>query len=84
MGKAILTGAFNHETNTFSKNPTGIAEFEAYYAIFGEQILTKFRNVNHEQSGFIDCADQFGWELVPSVVATANPGGTVTKQAFER
>ena len=84
MGKAILTGAFNHETNTFSKNPSGIAEFEAYYAIFGEQILTKFRNVNHEQSGFIDCADQFGWELVPSVVATANPGGTVTKQAFER
>ena len=84
MDKVVLTGALNHETNTFSKNPTGIAEFEAYYAIFGAQIFTKFRNVNNEQAGFIDCAGQFGWELVPTVVATANPGGTVTKDAFER
>ncbi|MFZ9064559.1 MAG: M81 family metallopeptidase, partial [bacterium] len=45
MSRIVLTGDLNHETNTFSKNPTGIAEFEAYYAIFGEQILTKFRNV---------------------------------------
>ena len=83
LGKIVLTGSFNHETNTFSKTSTGIAEFEAYYPVFDEQILTKFRNVNHEQAGFIDCADQFGWKLVPTVVATANPGSTVTDEAFE-
>ena len=83
MKKNVLTGDFSHETNTFNQRPTGKAEFEAYYAIFGEQILTKFRNVNHEQAGFIDCADKYNWNLIPTVVATANPGGKVTKEAFE-
>ena len=31
-----------------------------------------FKNVNHEQAGFIDCADNYNWNLVPTVVATAN------------
>lgn len=84
MSRLVLTGDFNHETNTFNKRPTGLAEFEAYYAIFGEPILSRFRDVNHEQAGFIDCAEQYGWELVPTVVATANPGGTVTREAFNR
>ena len=84
MGQNVLTGNFSHETNTFNQRPTGKAEFEAYYAIFGEQILTKFRNVNHEQAGFIDCADNYNWNWIPTVVATANPGGKVTQDAFEQ
>ena len=84
MKKIVLTGDFSHETNTFNQRPTWKAEFEAYYAIFGEQILTKFRNVNHEQAGFIDCADKYNWNLIPTVVATANPGGKVTQEAFEQ
>ena len=82
MGQNVLTGDFSHETNTFNQRPTGKAEFEAYYAIFGEQILTKFRNVNHEQAGFIDCADKYNSNLIPTVFTTANPGGKVTKRAF--
>ena len=50
MKKIVLTGDFSHETNTFNERPTGNAEFEGYYAIFGEQILTRSRNVNHEQA----------------------------------
>ena len=84
MKKLVLTGDFSHETNSFNERPTGNAEFEGYYAIFGEQILTSFRNVNHEQAGFIDCADKYNWNLVPTVVATANPGGKVTKEAFDQ
>ena len=84
MKKNVLTGNFSHETNTFNHRPTGKAEFEAYYAIFGEQILTKFRNVNHEQAGFIDCAEKYNWNLIPTVVAKANPGGKVTQEAFEQ
>ena len=84
MKKIVLTGDFSHETNTFNEHPPGKAEFEAYYAIFNEQLLTRFKNVNHEQAGFIDCADSYIWNLVPTVVATANPGGKVTKEAFDR
>ena len=43
MKKIVLTGDFSHETNTFNEHPPGKAEFEAYYAIFGEQILTRFK-----------------------------------------
>jgi len=80
----VLTGDFNHETNTFSLVPTGVAAFEAYFAVTGEEIAARFRDVNHEQAGFFDCAAEFGWDLVPTVVASANPGGTVTAEAFER
>ena len=84
MKKIVLTRDFSHETNTFNEHLPGKAEFEAYYAIFGEQILTRFKNVNHEQAGFIDCADNYNWNLVPTVVATANPGGKVTEEAFDQ
>ena len=40
MKKIVLNGDFSYETNTFNEHPTGKAEFEAYYAIFGDQILT--------------------------------------------
>jgi microcystin degradation protein MlrC len=82
--RRVLTGDLNHETNTFSRRPTGIPEFESYLVVTGPEILTRFRDVNHEQAGFIDCAGRYGWELVPTVVASANPGGTVTAEAFER
>lgn len=38
----------------------------------------------HEQAGFIDCADKHKWNLVLTFVATANPGGKVTKEAFDQ
>jgi microcystin degradation protein MlrC len=82
--RRVLTGDLNHETNTFSRRPTGIAEFENYLVVTGPEILSRFRGVNHEQAGFIDCADRYGWQLVPTVVVSANPGGTVTAEAFER
>ena len=50
MKKIVLSGDFSHETNTFNKCPKGKADFEAYYAIFGEHKLTRFRDVNHEQA----------------------------------
>lgn len=80
----VLTGDFNHETNTFSRVPTGIPAFEAYLAVTGPDIAARFRDVNHEQAGFFDCAAEFGWDLTTTVVASANPGGTVTGDAFER
>ena len=46
--------------------------------------MTRFKNVNHEQAGFIDCAVNYNWNLVPTVVATANPGGKVTEEAFDQ
>jgi microcystin degradation protein MlrC len=82
--RRVLTGDLNHETNTFSRRPTGTPEFESYLVVEGPEILARFRDVNHEQAGFIDCAARYGWELVPTVVASANPGGTVTAEAFER
>lgn len=82
--RRVLTGDLNHETNTFSRRPTGIPEFENYQVATGPEILTRFHDVNHEQTGFIDCAARYGWDLVPSVVASANPGGTVTAEAYER
>lgn len=79
----VLTGDFNHETNTFSTHPTDIADFEAYFAVTGADVPRRFRDVNHEQAGFFDCAEEFGWDLVTTVVASANPGGTVTAAAFD-
>ena len=84
MKKILLTGDLSHETKTFNQRPTSKAEFEAYNAIFDLQILTNYRDVNHEQAGFIDYADKYIWNLILTVVATANQGGKVNQKAFEQ
>ncbi|MDG2404058.1 MAG: M81 family metallopeptidase [Paracoccaceae bacterium] len=77
--------SFQHETNTFAPFATGLEQFQtpgswpAYCA--GAHVLRACAGLNVPIGGFIDAAS--GFDLVPICYAVAEPGGLVTKTAFE-
>jgi microcystin degradation protein MlrC len=79
----VFTASLSCETNTFSPIPTGLASFRerAYYP----------RGTHPER--LLHCAGplwaarlrqhELGWELIEGLVASAMPGGTTTRLAYE-
>lgn len=81
----VLSAEFAHETNTFSRIPTGYANFEAQDFFLDAQAAIAARgNSNTELAGFCDAARQHDWELVHVLSAIAQPAGSVTRDAFDR
>lgn len=88
MAQKILIGGFLHETNTFSPIPTTLKEFEVHDEWPGlsrhQQIFNNFsEHCNIPMSGFLSCVDQYNFECIPSVWASASPSGKVTQETYE-
>ncbi len=81
----IVTGCIEHETSTFTPVPT---TWESFFERFGEvrgaAILEKFRSTNTPIGGFIEGADVYGFELIPTVFAEAHPSGPAARPVFDR
>ncbi|MBR1222726.1 M81 family metallopeptidase [Bradyrhizobium sp. U87765 SZCCT0131] len=84
----IAIAGFLHETNTFA--PT-----KAAYDGFvhgggwppmetGADVITRIRGINVGLAGFIDSAEQSGWDLVPTIWCAASPSAHVREDAYER
>jgi microcystin degradation protein MlrC len=81
----IAIASFQHETNTFAPFTTGLEQFQTpgswpAYCV-GAHVLRACAGLNVPIGGFIDAAS--GFDLVPICYAVAEPGGLVTKIAFE-
>ncbi len=74
----------SHETNTFSSVPADYAAFEASGILRGEEIFDKFRDAAYTISGYMQAAEELGFELVPLMYAVTGPIGTITKDAYDR
>ncbi len=74
----------SHETNTFSSVPADYAAFEATGILRGEEMLDKFRDAQYTISGYLQAAEELGFELVPLMYAVTGPIGTITKDAYDR
>jgi microcystin degradation protein MlrC len=84
----IAVGGFLHETNTFA--PTK-ASYDAFIhggswprMTLGADIPRTIRRINLGLAGFIEAAEEKGWEIVPTIFAAATPSAHVTGDAFER
>ncbi|MCY3720477.1 MAG: M81 family metallopeptidase [Anaerolineaceae bacterium] len=77
----VAVGGIMHESNTFNPAPT---PFEAFRVQRSDELLRWWRDTPHELGGFIAGAECFGYELFPTLMAQATPGGVVTPEAFER
>ncbi len=77
----IAVGGIMHESNTFNPRPTPL---EAFRVQRGGELVSWWRAAPHEIGGFIEGAESFGYELFPTLMAQATPGGMVTREAFER
>jgi microcystin degradation protein MlrC len=84
----IAVGGFLHETNTFAPTKATYADFVhggGWPAMAqGADVLKAMRHINVGLAGFVDAAESYGWELVPTISCGASPSAHVTKDAFER
>ncbi len=83
----IVSGGIQHETNTFSHQPTALADFERDSGCGpdfsgGDAIFRRYRNTGTIHGGYIDAADVLGFELCPLICARAQPSGIVEASAF--
>ena len=83
MTKRVLIAGFKHETNTFSRLPTGLDAYRKRALHYGEDIRAAYTGTNTEIAGFLDACEKYDWEPVLSVVADATPSGLVTAGAYD-
>lgn len=89
MARIAIAGLL-HETNTFAPMLTVYTDFaggehEMHHIHFSEELLAlKGSHANISTAGFLDEMSKQGHELVPLMLASAQPASTVTKDAFDR
>ena len=84
MTVRIALGGIVHETNTFALTPTGIDEFTARRFFAGDE-MRRLIGTNTVIGGALEVIDADpALEPILTLDATAVPGGTVTRDAFER
>ncbi len=84
MAPRVLIAGFKHETNTFSKLPTGLDAYRARALQFGEdEMRAAYTGTNTEIAGFIDACEGHGWDPVFAVAGDATPSGKVTAEAYD-
>jgi len=79
----IIIAEFKHETNTFSNEKTGKKEFNDTYIKYGKEIEDFFKNTKVEMGAFIDASREENFKIIPTIAATANAGGPVTRDMFD-
>jgi microcystin degradation protein MlrC len=72
MPRILLAGIF-HETHTFVDERTELKDFAV---LRGAEMLA-CKGDGSPLGGFLETADRFGWEILPTVDMRAQPGGMV-------
>ncbi|NQW20180.1 MAG: M81 family metallopeptidase [Chloroflexi bacterium] len=82
MRFAIL--GISHETNTFSRVPATYEQFEKAVLARGQEIVDLYAESQYTISGYLQGAEELGFEAVPLMYANTGPIGTITKDAYDR
>jgi microcystin degradation protein MlrC len=79
-------GGISHESNSFNPSKTTVADFEAARGAANSSpadLLELWRKSNTEVTGYLDGAEEEGFDVFPGFVRTATPKGPLTKEAFD-
>ena len=76
----IGVASFSHESNSFYSQPTRIEDFGVHE---GAAIIDYYRPTFHEIAGYIKGAEEYDFEIHPTLAANAMPAGPVTAEAYE-
>src|SRR6185312_5683065 len=83
MPHRVLLARIMHETNTFSRVKTDMGSFRRGGFHRENEIPAVFRGTRSAIGASFEAADEYGWTLIHSVSASANPSGIVTRGAFD-
>jgi microcystin degradation protein MlrC len=79
----IVTGTISHETNVLSNIRTDLEQFRRRRLLHGEEVFDYFRGTKTPVGGLMDGCERHGFELIPTVFASATPSGKITAEAFD-
>ncbi|MBB6364406.1 M81 family metallopeptidase [Acinetobacter lwoffii] len=85
--KKIIIAGFQHETNTFAPTKASYADFVqggGFPPLSRGADILKFREQNIPIGGFIQQAEQFGYQLLPVIWAGTSPSAHVEQDAYQR
>ena len=74
----------SHETNTFSNVPADYSQWVNSGILRGSEIVDKFADARYTISGYLQAADELGFDAIPLMYAVTGPIGTITKDAYDR
>lgn len=74
----------SHETNTFSNVPADYSQWVNSGILRGSEIVAKFADARYTISGYLQAAQELGFDAVPLMYAVTGPIGTITKDAYDR
>ncbi|MGV3722095.1 MAG: M81 family metallopeptidase [Actinomycetota bacterium] len=78
----IAIGGFFHESNTFCRPLTELADYERTRLYRGDAMLAPLRGTDTEIGGFLRAAAEYGFEVVPTYYAWAWPSGPLSDECF--
>jgi len=79
----IITGTISHETNVLSTIRTDLEQFNRRLLLRGDEVFDHFRGTRTPVGGLMDGCERHGFELIPTVFASATPSGKITDEAFD-
>ncbi len=79
MSKRVLFAGLFHETHTFLEGTTGLRDFQVRR---GEELL-RCAGDSSPLGGALECAREFGWDVVPAVDLRASPSAMVEDEVVE-
>jgi microcystin degradation protein MlrC len=79
----IAIGGIMHESNTFAAKPTDAELFRAGGTTYGAALLPVWADAHHEMGGFIEGAERYHYEAIPTAMGWATPAGPVTDEFFD-
>ncbi len=79
----IVTGTISHETNVLSTIQTDLEQFNKRLLLRGDEVFNHFRGTRTPVGGLMDGCERHGFELIPTVFASATPSGKITNEAFD-
>jgi microcystin degradation protein MlrC len=80
----IAAGGILHETSTCVDTPTTMGQFEFDRGVIrGADMLERFRGTNVCTGGFIEGAQNYNFDLVPLLRASAFPNGLIVREVYE-
>jgi microcystin degradation protein MlrC len=79
----VAIGGIAHESSTFATVPTTLDDFMVRGYAAGQEMIERFTGTKSSIGGFIDAARAADYEVVPAIMASAQPAGPVTADATE-
>jgi microcystin degradation protein MlrC len=79
----IALGMIMHESNTFFSQAMTMEKFAEKDLHYGPEIVDHWAGTCNEMGGFLEGAERYGFEIVPTIAAWGMPLGPLTDETFE-